>query len=62
MGSTTTTIRGPEGPGPVRLGAMARVIARIGEREAGGKNWGPVVWSVASPFISSPTSQPAAPS
>lgn len=40
------------GPGPVRLGALARVIACIGEREEGGKNWGPFVQKIAAPFVS----------
>lgn len=47
----TSTIRGP-GPGPVREGALARMLAMVGEREQGGKNWGPVVQKVAGPFLS----------
>lgn len=51
MGSSLTssvqTIRGPEGPGPVRLGALEIARSKIGERETA-PNQGPIVdWSLA---------------
>ncbi len=53
MADPTRTFTAPaSGPGPVREGALARLIACIGEREEGGKNWGPFVQKVAAPFIS----------
>ena len=54
MPDPTQTIRGAEGPGPVRLGALDRLAALVGEREYGGKNWGPIVQRVAGPFLSPP--------
>lgn len=48
---STQTIQGPAGPGPVRIGALARLTAEIGQHDEG-RNWGPFVQRIAAPFLS----------